>query len=303
MICMKIRQYVSTQFEKVSGAVKGLDRRRAGILVAAMLVAVPGAGLAQYIQYPYSVPYPVYNNVYTVPAQPATAIAPVGCLALSANLSVGSRDYYGAEVSRLQDFLRSQGYYTYATNGYFGPELRGAVSVFQAANGLPAVGSVGPRTRELIRTITCGTGTAYPYTVPYQYNTPYNYQYPYNYPYYNQPYQPSIPSQVTIASVDGSTRITRGESRAWTVNLTGGSNYYYNNNSVTVSVQWGDEGQYYGYGSGYGYQSNSTQSLSAVNGQVAFTHTYWYPGIYNATFTVTDQWGRVATYKTAITVQ
>jgi len=57
----------------------------------------------------------------------------------------------GNDVSSLQEFLRSQGYYTYPSiTGYFGSVTEAAVEAFQNANGVEAVGEVGPFTRAKI---------------------------------------------------------------------------------------------------------------------------------------------------------
>lgn len=68
----------------------------------------------------------------------------------TANLTVGST---GAEVSALQTLLISKGYSIpsiasgAATPGYFGSQTKTAVMAYQAANGIPNTGFVGPLTR------------------------------------------------------------------------------------------------------------------------------------------------------------
>ena len=64
-------------------------------------------------------------------------------------LRVGSTDTTtGGEVTMLQTRLRDEGHYTYPSiTGYFGGVTEAAVKSFQAANGLPTVGIVGPSTR------------------------------------------------------------------------------------------------------------------------------------------------------------
>jgi peptidoglycan hydrolase-like protein with peptidoglycan-binding domain len=52
------------------------------------------------------------------------------------------------EVRELQEQLRAAGFFTFPTStGYFGPITLEAVRAFQAANGIPTTGFVGPLTR------------------------------------------------------------------------------------------------------------------------------------------------------------
>jgi len=63
----------------------------------------------------------------------------------SANLTVGSK---GADVTALQTALIAGGYSIPAgATGYFGSQTKAAVMKYQAANGVPATGFVGPLTR------------------------------------------------------------------------------------------------------------------------------------------------------------
>jgi len=82
---------------------------------------------------------------------------PATCLMLTSNLSQGSK---GAMVTKLQDFLRSQGLLTVASTGYFGPRTAAAVSSFQKLVQLPAVGSVGPLTRFALQVSSCSPAAA-----------------------------------------------------------------------------------------------------------------------------------------------
>ena len=60
----------------------------------------------------------------------------------------------GTDVSALQTFLQSKGFFSYPqVTGYFGPATAQAVSAFQAANGLEAVGSVGPKTQAILNAL------------------------------------------------------------------------------------------------------------------------------------------------------
>ncbi len=73
-------------------------------------------------------------------------------LTLTRSLSSGST---GADVVSLQEFLQSQGYYTYTSiTGYFGPVTKSALTAFQAANGIEPIGAVGPITRAKIATLS-----------------------------------------------------------------------------------------------------------------------------------------------------
>ena len=82
-------------------------------------------------------------------AEPATSCAP---LTISRTLALGST---GADVSALQQFLQTRGYYIYPTiTGYFGAVTQKAVEAFQSANGIEAIGSVGPITRAKIAALT-----------------------------------------------------------------------------------------------------------------------------------------------------
>lgn len=56
----------------------------------------------------------------------------------------------GQDVLELQNRLSDEGYFTSVPTGYFGPITEAAVRAYQTANGLPAVGIVGPLTRALL---------------------------------------------------------------------------------------------------------------------------------------------------------
>lgn len=62
-----------------------------------------------------------------------------------------SRGTSGGEVTNVQRCLRQLGYFRGPITGNFGSQTQEAVTRFQRANGLPAVGSVGPRTQQLLR--------------------------------------------------------------------------------------------------------------------------------------------------------
>jgi hypothetical protein len=93
-------------------------------------------------------------------AQTSTSTPSCTPLTLAISLSLGST---GSDVSSLQEFLESQGYYTYPSiTGYFGPVTQGAVEAFQVKNGIVSSGTpettgyglVGPKTRAKIAALT-----------------------------------------------------------------------------------------------------------------------------------------------------
>ncbi len=84
------------------------------------------------------------------------------CTIFSHNLYRGLTDYTSnGDVSRLQAFLLQEGYFPYQPVGIFGPITFQSVQNFQAHNGIPATGYVGPITRGAIEQLTCqgGQGT------------------------------------------------------------------------------------------------------------------------------------------------
>ncbi len=77
------------------------------------------------------------------------------------NLTVGST---GADVTALQNWLASKGYFSGTATGYFGPITKAALAAYQAAKGIsPAAGYFGPITRAAVAaegsTTTGGTTT------------------------------------------------------------------------------------------------------------------------------------------------
>lgn len=74
--------------------------------------------------------------------------------ALAATLGIGSR---GAEVVSLQQGLREQGYFTYASNtGYYGSITKDAVVWFQRDWGLTVDGIAGPQTQGALYSVPAG---------------------------------------------------------------------------------------------------------------------------------------------------
>ncbi len=81
------------------------------------------------------------------------------CVSLSSNIRYGTTDARtDGDVSRLQAFLVTQGLFNQNDMGtlHFGRITLASVVKFQALNGLPTTGYVGPMTRSAISSITCG---------------------------------------------------------------------------------------------------------------------------------------------------
>lgn len=101
----------------------------------------------------------VSAQVYSYPSYGTSS---VGCVALSSNLSYGSR---GSEVTKLQQFLVSQNYPgggSWMITGYFGNATVQAVRNFQQTVGLSTTGYVDAATRSAIQTRTCLPGQGLP---------------------------------------------------------------------------------------------------------------------------------------------
>ncbi len=108
----------------------------------AQSMMMPGYGYQYGQQYQYQ---NQYQNQY--------------CAQLSYNLYLGLSDYYtGGQVSMLQQFLASQGYYQPVT-GYFGSITKANVAQFQRQYAVyPITGGVGPLTRAAITGLCYGGG-------------------------------------------------------------------------------------------------------------------------------------------------
>jgi peptidoglycan hydrolase-like protein with peptidoglycan-binding domain len=78
----------------------------------------------------------------------AMSLAVVG---VAGQTLAAERGSSGSQVSSVQRCLRQLGYFKGPVNGKFGPQTETAVERFQRANGLPAVGKVGPQTQGLLR--------------------------------------------------------------------------------------------------------------------------------------------------------
>jgi|GEM_PF-1436537 len=97
----------------------------------------------------------------------ATSVAmPIStCISLGYNLRVGATDAStGGFVTSLQVYLMNAGFFNaaYMGTGRFGPITANAVARFQASQGLPSTGYVGPLTRALLQKITCGGSVVVP---------------------------------------------------------------------------------------------------------------------------------------------
>lgn len=81
------------------------------------------------------------------------------CFGLSHNLRQGDDDpKKNAEVSRIQQFLKEEGFFGFdRITGYFGPLTTAAVKKFQANYGVSDdnPGEIGPKTRERIEAVYC----------------------------------------------------------------------------------------------------------------------------------------------------
>lgn len=90
-------------------------------------------------------------------ALPSLAAAQSSCLTLNRTLTYGST---GSEVTKLQEFLKGQGYFSATMVPRFGPSTLAAVRAFQKAQGIATVGTVGPQTRAAIARVSCGGGSS-----------------------------------------------------------------------------------------------------------------------------------------------
>lgn len=88
-------------------------------------------------------------------AFPTAASAQAASCTFSRDLKSGST---GAEVTKLQNFLKSQGYFKAAQVPRFGPATLAAVRAFQKANKISTTGTVGPLTRAKIKSLCSSSG-------------------------------------------------------------------------------------------------------------------------------------------------
>lgn len=80
----------------------------------------------------------------------APVVAPAGKVLGASTFAFTSHLRKGASsdaVKQLQERLRAEGFFTYATStGYFGPITFAAVQAYQTKHGIPSTGFVGPLT-------------------------------------------------------------------------------------------------------------------------------------------------------------
>jgi peptidoglycan hydrolase-like protein with peptidoglycan-binding domain len=100
----------------------------------------------------------IFFNATIINSQSTPKSTNTSCLNITRNLKLGVRDYSeNSEVKSLQNFLINYNYLKTDPTGYFGLLTLNAVKDFQKQNGLPAVGMVGPLTKEKIRNTTCSS--------------------------------------------------------------------------------------------------------------------------------------------------
>ena len=99
----------------------------------------------------------------TIPSVPETepteGEVPISspCLSLTVNLRYRTTDFQAdGQVSLLQDFLQTRGYFNQEPTGFFGLLTMKAVQAFQKANGIDPTGYVGSLTRKRIKDLSCG---------------------------------------------------------------------------------------------------------------------------------------------------
>ena len=83
------------------------------------------------------------SETLNVPVVPV----PAGVLSAAPIVHTLAPGWTGKEVTALQGILQKLGYFNNQITGYFGSLTASAVTAFQQAHSLPAVGVVGPKTR------------------------------------------------------------------------------------------------------------------------------------------------------------
>jgi murein L,D-transpeptidase YcbB/YkuD len=125
------------------------------VTVAGLMLPILPLAMAETIACP---PGAAFN---TQTGQPCTSVSTIvqtsQCLNLIRELRQGAR---GTDVTQLQQFLRTQGDFTYPTNtGNIGSVTVTAIQKFQRRNGISPVGYVGAITRAKIKQLSCtGSG-------------------------------------------------------------------------------------------------------------------------------------------------
>ena len=249
------------------------------------------------------------TTVQTTPVDPTIAPTPNRhriCAMLNRNLSQGTR---GDDVRGLQEFLNAEGYLSANATGYFGPMTANAVARWQASQGVSAVGSMGPMSRERIK-IWCGGGNT-GCTKEYApvcgskpivcITTPCN---PIQQTYGNRCMMQadgatflyegacrndSANRPPVISGLSGPTSLTLNEQGTWKIDASDPEN-----GNLSYSVTWGDEWAIAGAPRASSAEYSIVQSTT-------FTHSYAYAGTYTVVVVVRDSAGGEA--KATATVQ
>lgn len=159
----------------------------------------------------------------------------INCPALSSNLFRGLRDIpTDGQVSELQRFLASLGYYQPVT-GYYGVLTYGNLIRFQRAHGISATGYFGPLTRGAINRMCIGS--------PQQNN-------------------------ISITNISGPVSLPVGQSGTWSIvtNAPVGSD-------LSVSINWGDQRYYYPASAQNISQANTFSHTYSSTGTYTITFT------------------------------
>lgn len=85
------------------------------------------------------------------------AVSAASCPTITGDLKSGSK---GSQVTALQVFLKSQGYFKATSVPNYGPATLAAVKAFQKANKISQTGTVGPLTRAKIKTLCAAASSS-----------------------------------------------------------------------------------------------------------------------------------------------
>lgn len=248
--------------------------------------------------------------VQTTPVEPTIAPVPNKhriCAILNRNLSQGTR---GDDVRGLQEFLSAEGHLSANATGYFGPATAQAVAKWQAQEGVSAVGSVGPMSRERMR-IWCGNPRPQVCTKEYApicgskpivcITTPCN---PVQQTYGNRCTMQadgatflyegacrndSANKPPVISGLSGPTTLTLNEQGTWKIDASDPEN-----GNLSYSITWGDE--WYADNAG----ARMSSAAPSIVQSTTFTHSYSNAGTYTVSIVVRDAEGKEA--RTSATV-
>ncbi len=234
----------------------------------------------------------------------ALMIAQPVCPDTSLTIYRGARDVYsGGPVSRLQNYLISEGFLAYGNNtGFFGRGTELALRRYQQAYGIINYGSAystgygvfGPATRRHVASRCNGGGgggaicpAIQPIVPTCQFGEQAIAQYDskgclssYRCPSWNTQNRAPI-----VTSFTGPTRLRSGETGTWSVVASDPES-----SSLSYSIQWGDA------------QNVLAAPQSQVYQQTTFTHAYYTYGTYTVRITVTDPQGMSATATATVVV-